>query len=953
MSRLVGFAENGDSRATKLRQKSPMIRLLRPHNRPNRKRQSSNFATNAMVQSEALEPRLLLSGVNGPTDAEHARLMALVPDSAVTHTATRDGAWSDPGIWADGNVPTKRANVAIPAGVTVTIAGNFGTRPISTIRVDGTLRFSTTEDSHLLVETIVVREGGRFEAGSKETPVPNGVKVQVTFADTGPLSSATDPLRLARGLVSMGEVSIVGARTQSHLKLRTAPVKGDTVLQLAHSKVRWRVGDQVVIPGVSATENQDEQRVIEAIDGNAVTLSSPLDYNHQPPLKKLRLSTANLTRNIVFESENPSVTWRRGHVMFMRPEAVHVEYAAFNGLGRTDKRTPVEDARFDHRGNLVEGTGENQRGRYSVHFHQGGATGKAAYFGGNAVVDSPGWGVVNHSSHVNMIGNVVYHVGGSAFVTEAGDEIGNVRNNIAIRSTGSGESLLKRTDRQDFGHAGNGFWFQGAGVKVSGNIASGHANIGFMYFVRAQRDEAGNRVRFLTKNLKNKSLANGKDDIDIRSVPIRHFSNNTAFAVSQGFQTWFHLPKGQSPGVYPSVVDNLTVWNATSRGAQLTYSSGLVFRDSLFVGNMDTPEGAGFKHHPVTENIRYENLRVEGFAVGIDAPVRGHNEIAGGTFRNVVNIRFNMSQDSHGYFLGVDDAPTGQPVRFKELRKHQLQNRTPNNVDFYYSQSIKHHQNPNALFVPTTMRINAPGYDNRQMFFAQQAADFVPFSQEDAEEESIPLEFVGLTNGELKERYGLAIGGHVAPDGSILDENLGVLAGDPQEPLPQIILRSGLHAEAPENYRLNYQVNGDITHEKTALAIEDGWNTVTRQIDGQTRTVLIHGDVSPPQFELAKKTPTSLNPIDRDTSLFIYGRILDSGPSQGRYKKWFNLSDFEKKTASDGREYLDVQLDVKDRSGNVNKVSFKMYIDPDTPPLHELFRNDVDARTIPDLLLDP
>src|SRR5262249_12066227 len=65
---------------------------------------------------EQLEARVVLDGAH---DAEHAAMLALVQDEAVTHTLVQDhGNWSDPSSW-DNGVPTAGANVLIPEGMTV------------------------------------------------------------------------------------------------------------------------------------------------------------------------------------------------------------------------------------------------------------------------------------------------------------------------------------------------------------------------------------------------------------------------------------------------------------------------------------------------------------------------------------------------------------------------------------------------------------------------------------------------------------------------------------------------------------------------------------------------------------------------------------------------------------------------------------------------------------------
>src|SRR5205085_1262413 len=162
----------------------------------------------------------------------------------------------------------------------------------------------------------------------------------------------------------------------------------------------------------------DEQVQITGINGNVVSLNVPLKYWHTGGATYV----ADVTRNTTFESETVSIVARRGHVMFMHNDDVHVAAAGFYGLGRTDKPRPLDDS---------------------------------------AVVDSPGWGIVNHSSNVDVTNNVVFNAVGAAYVTEAGDEIGSFQYNIAIHSLGSGEQIESRKQIQDFGHDGSGFWLQG------------------------------------------------------------------------------------------------------------------------------------------------------------------------------------------------------------------------------------------------------------------------------------------------------------------------------------------------------------------------------------------------------------------------------------------------------------------------------------------------------------
>src|SRR5690242_5353899 len=88
------------------------------HRRPSKR----NTQDEKLVLSvESLEDRLVLSTMGGMNCGCDPAVMALVPDSAVTNTAIKSGAWSDPNTWANGKTPGAGANVLISQGVDVTL----------------------------------------------------------------------------------------------------------------------------------------------------------------------------------------------------------------------------------------------------------------------------------------------------------------------------------------------------------------------------------------------------------------------------------------------------------------------------------------------------------------------------------------------------------------------------------------------------------------------------------------------------------------------------------------------------------------------------------------------------------------------------------------------------------------------------------------------------------------
>ncbi len=286
----------------------------------------------------------------------------LVPNSEVNNFSVASGEWDDPATWSDG-VPDDEDNVLISTGTVVTIDSDASVSPtdprvaLRTVRVDGELEFDPHANTKLLVDTIVVQGSGVFEMGTEAEPIDSTHRARVIFADRkiglSPAEQADfdheqfhwDPLQFSHGLLSHGSVSIHGAHVTSF-------VSGQKPLNVAGSKTfdlglpvpaDWKVGDRLIISGNTGTNaagvNQDDEVQIAGINGNVITLSAPLKYNHA----KNSSYVADMNRNATFESETPGIIARRGHIMFMHSDHVEVESAGFYGLGRTDKRTVIDD----------------------------------------------------------------------------------------------------------------------------------------------------------------------------------------------------------------------------------------------------------------------------------------------------------------------------------------------------------------------------------------------------------------------------------------------------------------------------------------------------------------------------------------------------------------------------------------------------------------------------------
>ena len=517
--------------------------------------------------------------------SEHMAAIDLVDPSDATHVAVQSGDWFDPATWAGGAVPDNNARVYIPETLSVTYAGISDTL-IFSIGVAGELVFDPTQDSRLVVDTMVVVPTGRLEIGTVDNPVPADVSVDIVIAHdsatNGAIDTVWDPQLLSRGIVSLGAVEIHGAEKDAHTKVVADPMIGDTSITLASGGDGWQVGDTIVIAG---TQNKgywgignanrtyegdtNEVRVITAIDGNTVHFADPLDYDHPSPRDDLKTSVANYTRSITIRSEDgaDSAVYERGHVMFMASQDVDVRYAAFEELGRTDKSvrsTPVSDLEtvsFD----------SNVQGRYSLHLHQLGVENQRdpIIIEGNAVVGGPGWGIAQHSSHANLQNNATFDIFGASYVAEAGNETGSWIDNISIGNEGVYNIERQHDDVAafDLGRTGNGFWLQSRMVETVDNIAAA-ARTGFVWVAQGS-PEGIEPATF------DQPEALGLAEATLpRDLPITLSHGNEVFGSERGLTVTKGDPN-QGHDVR-SVLEDFTAWEVRS-GVNVEYTSHYTF----------------------------------------------------------------------------------------------------------------------------------------------------------------------------------------------------------------------------------------------------------------------------------------------------------------------------------------------------------------------------------------
>ena len=558
---------------------------------------------------------------------EHAALMDLVPHSEATHVAVRSGAWSDPATWANGIVPDDGAKVLILSDVDVTYDVVSDAR-IFTVRVDGTLDFARDQDTKMVVDTMVVSMSGTLSIGSEDDPIPEGVSAEIVIANNGAIDVAWDPMLLSRGLISHGTTEIHGSETLAHTKVVSDPMAGDVSIALSEVPIGWGVGDKIVIAGteyegynwdngIRATRHflpEDEVRTISKVVGNVVYFDEPLVHDHDAPRSDLKTSVANYSRSVTISTENheSAAVHERGHVMFMHSNDVDVRYAAFEGLGRTDKSQPSDGVTefstvsFD----------TNVQGRYSLHVHQSGLGGEPAMLVGNAVYGSPGWGIVHHDSNAELHFNATYDTFGAGYVAETGNEVGTWANNIAIYAKGvSWDAPKNQVDLSTFDTAngGDGFWFQSRMVDAFDNIAAS-TNHGFTYF---HRDGDGGTIGFGSDVYQMPDALGNLSTVGGDKPPILGFDGNEAFASNEGLHIVKAGPNQNTD--LRSVLSDFTAWNVLT-GAHLEYTAKYTLQNFDLVARDPIPfqsARGGIEFGTNSSDVIVVGATIDGFKTGI------------------------------------------------------------------------------------------------------------------------------------------------------------------------------------------------------------------------------------------------------------------------------------------------------------------------------------------------
>lgn len=251
--------------------------------------------------------------------------------------------------------------------------------------------------------------------------------------------------------------------------------------------------------------------------------------------------------------------------------------------------------------------------------------------------------------------------------------------------------------------------------------------------------------------------------------------------------------------------------------------------------------------------------------------------------------------------------------------------------------------------------------NDKQLYYTQQAADFKAFdpSAPDGVAPYVPAELINLTNQQMFDRYGLAIGGVVAPaSATASDPRINALIGPPATYLPDLQLLSPKYVNQDIGpYKLAYKYfdpsnaganrEGYVSvRETTPTPLANGWNLVTRQILGTTRTLLVYGDNLPPSFVVDPNLSLTVNQADLNngSSFVVQGTIVDNSFGKRSFWQSFRLNDasYVSPLQTDAAgAFIMLTFTVKDFAGNSTRVSLRINVLSNVTLIKDVGRKDL------------
>ena len=376
----------------------------------------------------------------------------------------------------------------------------------------------------------------------------------------------------------------------------------------------------------------------------------------------------------------------------------------------------------------------------------------------------------------------------------------------------------------------------------------------------------------------------------------------------------------------------------TSRRESISYyTTNTIFKDVTLIGDVDAPHGTAFANSEVTHDITYDHVTAVGWDIGIATPDDGRSDIIGGEFDDVTGILVQPAIRSN-HIVNITGA------QFGTLSAAALGARQQLDVDAV-DEFLAAAGDVTKLYDDGDVRPGAITIDGQQVYFPEQAADYVPFGSSTTGGVPVPAEFVDKTNAQLFAEYGLTIGGYVAPvSASASNPRINALLGPPLSPATHLQLTSAKYVKGNNPYFLSYGYynpsepkadiygNNVLVQESTATPLQNGWNLITRTILGATTTLLIYGDNIPPTFVLIGR-----NSLHLQRGRYRRRRLILCGRARSRMIVLVRTCFYQHITLDDPQHVSPVQTDstgsyinvfftIQDAAGNATLVNIRFSV---------------------------
>ena len=403
--------------------------------------------------------------------------------------------WSQPSTWPDGVVPDATTSVIIPKDKRVILDISAA---VKNITVRGTLEVADTAPRALDTGWLLV-DGGAFKIGSVEDPFVNDFTL--TIKDFDPDANVTcggDSQHFDFGnhfvaafggsdmhgavqsstCASVGDPEAVGKisvhalndKTEWTRLTQTVPVGANT-LQVADA-TGWAAGESIVLASTDYDYRQSEKHVIDTVDGNEITLQTPVEFMHYGAETfgvEQYAEVANLDRRIVFRTAPVLKNVTSEGVVHGTQETTQLRLDRLHMYISRSGKAYLDGVHFADAGQ------EGQRGKYPFHWHHtGDASGQ--YVRNSVVTDS-----VNKCISLHLVNNAVvdnnitYNNAGHCVYLEHDDD-----NPVRSENNTLTNNLVMYTYRptplqriKDYDNTVSGFWLTHPNNSLEGNVAAG------------------------------------------------------------------------------------------------------------------------------------------------------------------------------------------------------------------------------------------------------------------------------------------------------------------------------------------------------------------------------------------------------------------------------------------------------------------------------------------------